>query len=192
MTIDVHAHYVPPQILEVLRARGQDYGIAVDEQAARCPCLRYAHGHTVRPFFPRLLESESERIAAMDHVGIRRQVLALWADIFGYGMPIAQSEAWHRLMNDSLAAVSARHPERFSWFASGRCPMRHARRVNSSAAYANSVRSVVSSAPTSPDRISAICRSTNTGRRRKLSTCRCSSIPCRQPPCRAPDGMRST
>jgi len=122
MTIDVHAHYVPPQILEVLRARGQDYGIAVDEQAARCPCLRYAHGHTVRPFFPRLLESESERIAAMDHVGIRRQVLALWADIFGYGMPIAQSEAWHRLMNESLAAVSARHPERFSWFASGPLP----------------------------------------------------------------------
>ncbi|HWI15448.1 MAG TPA: amidohydrolase family protein, partial [Burkholderiales bacterium] len=122
MPIDVHAHYVPPRILDVLRDRGRDYGIDVVERAGACPCLAYEHGLKVRPFFPRLLESEEARIAAMDRIGIDRQVLMLWADIFGYGMPAHQSRAWHRLMNESLAATCARHPGRFSWFASGPLP----------------------------------------------------------------------
>lgn len=122
MPIDVHAHYVPPRILDVLRDRGGDYGIDVVERAGACPCLAYAHGLKVRPFFPRLIESEDARIAAMDRIGIERQVLMLWADIFGYGMPARESRAWHRLMNESLAAACARHPGRFSWFASGPLP----------------------------------------------------------------------
>jgi len=122
MPIDVHAHYVPPRILDVLRERGRDYGIDVVERAGACPCLAYAHGLKVRPFFPRLIESEDARIAAMDRVGIERQVLMLWADIFGYGMPARESRAWHRLMNESLADACARHPGRFSWFASGPLP----------------------------------------------------------------------
>lgn len=122
MPIDVHAHYVPPRILDVLRERGRHYGIAVEERANGCPCLRYDYGLKVRPFFPRLLETEDARIEAMDRAGIDRQVLMLWADIFGYGMPAHDSRAWHRLMNESLAAVCARHPERFSWFASGPLP----------------------------------------------------------------------
>ena len=122
MPIDVHAHYVPNRILEVLRDKGKDYGISVIDQTAGCPCLNFNHGLKVRPFFARLLEDESARIAAMDHIGIDRQVLSLWADIFGYGMPAHQSRAWHQLLNDSLAASCARHPDRFSWFASGPLP----------------------------------------------------------------------
>lgn len=119
MPIDVHAHYVPPRILEVLRDSGRDYGIDVIDGAAACPCLHFAHGLRARPFFPRLLEDEASRIAMLDANGIDRQVLSLWADIFGYGMPAEKSRAWHRLLNESLSAVAARHPARFSWFASG-------------------------------------------------------------------------
>lgn len=122
MPIDVHAHYVPPRILDVLRDRGRDFGIDVEDRVGACPCLKYDHGLKVRPFFPRLLESEDARIGAMDRIGIDRQALMLWADIFGYGMPAKQSRAWHGLMNESLAAVCARHVDRFSWFASGALP----------------------------------------------------------------------
>lgn len=122
MPIDVHAHYVPPRILDVLRERGRDYGLAVEDRAGACPCLQYDYGLKVRPFFPRLLESEEARIAAMDRIGMDRQVLSLWADIFAYGMPVEHSRAWHRLLNESLAAACARHPARFSWFGSGPLP----------------------------------------------------------------------
>jgi aminocarboxymuconate-semialdehyde decarboxylase len=122
MPIDVHAHYVPPHILDVLRSKGRDYGIAVEERAAGTPCLCFDYGLRVRPFFERLLEPEDGRIAAMDRMGIERQVLTLWADIFGYGMPAKQSQSWHRLLNDSLSETCARHPDRFSWFASGALP----------------------------------------------------------------------
>ena len=122
MPVDVHAHYVPTQILEVLRDKGGDYGASVLDGAAACPCLKFDHGLQARPFFARLLEEESRRVAMLDGIGIDRQVLSLWADIFGYGMPADKSRAWHRLLNDSLAATAARHPDRFSWFASGPLP----------------------------------------------------------------------
>ncbi len=122
MPIDVHAHYVPQRILEVLREKGRDYGISVIDQAKGCPCLNFDYGFKVRPFFTRLLEEESARIGMMDSIGIDRQVLGLWADVFGYGLPAVQSRAWHRLLNESLAATCARHPDRFSWYASGPLP----------------------------------------------------------------------
>lgn len=124
MPIDVHAHYVPMRILEVLRDTGRDYGISVLDGAAACPCLKFDYGLQARPFFARLLEDEDRRIARLDDTGIDRQVLSLWADIFGYGMPADKARAWHRLLNDSLSATAARHADRFSWFASG--PMRDA------------------------------------------------------------------
>lgn len=119
MPIDVHAHYVPPRILDVLRDKGRDYGISVLDAAAACPCLKFDYGLQARPFFARLLEDEGRRIAMLDDTGIDRQVLSMWADIFGYGMPAEKSRAWHRLLNESLSATVARHPDRFSWFASG-------------------------------------------------------------------------
>ena len=121
MPIDMHAHYVPPRIIDVLRERGAGCGIDVIDRAGSCPCLSFAHVKP-RPFFPRLLEDEGARIASMDGNGITRQVLSMWADVFGYGLPAAQATAWHRLLNESLADTCARHPERFSWFASGPLP----------------------------------------------------------------------
>jgi aminocarboxymuconate-semialdehyde decarboxylase len=122
MPIDVHAHYVPPRILDVLRSKGAEYGIAVEQRAASAPCLCFDYGLRVRPFFERLLEPEAARIAAMDRMEIDRQVLTLWADIFGYGMPAEHASNWHRLLNESLAETCARQPDRFSWFASGPLP----------------------------------------------------------------------
>jgi len=122
MPIDVHAHYVPPRILEKLRDKGKSWGIDVVDRAAGAPCVHFEYGLKVRPFFEGLLEPEVKRLEAMDATGIDRQVLSLWADVFGYGLRGAQAQAWHRLMNDSLGETAARHPERFSWFASGPLP----------------------------------------------------------------------
>lgn len=124
MPIDVHAHYVPPAILDSLAGSARRYGISVVDSAARCPCLDFEYGLRVRPFFERLLETEEARLDSMAKTGIDRQVLSLWADVFGYGLPAEQARAWHRLLNESLAKTCERHPASFSWFASG--PLPHA------------------------------------------------------------------
>ncbi len=118
MTIDVHAHFVPPDILDTLAAKGGDYGIDLVETEPGCHCCRFEFGVQIRPFFQTLLDVDL-RLAEMDRQGIDRQVLTLWTDIFGYQLPAAKGAAWHGVMNDSLARLCEEHRERFSWMASG-------------------------------------------------------------------------
>lgn len=122
MAIDVHAHYVPREVVETLQREGSRYGIAVVETEPACHALSFAYGLRVRPFFAKLVEEPARRMAGMDAIGIDRQILSAWTDIFGYGLDATQGGAWHRLLNESLAAFAGRHPERFSVLASGHLP----------------------------------------------------------------------
>lgn len=122
MPIDVHAHYVPLDILDTLAGRASDFGVSVVESEAGCQCLRFDYGVQIRPFFSKLVEPLGERLSSMDSTGIDRQVLSIWTDIFGYALPAASGARWHRLLNDSLARLCAREPMRFSWLASGALP----------------------------------------------------------------------
>jgi aminocarboxymuconate-semialdehyde decarboxylase len=122
MAIDVHAHYVPPRILEVLQQEGSRYGIAIEGHEPGCQCLRFDYGLKCRPFFPRLLEEPAKRIERMEQTGIDRQVLSGWTDVFAYGLETEKGTAWHRLMNESLAALCHSEPAHFSMLASGHLP----------------------------------------------------------------------
>ena len=122
MPIDVHAHYVPLGIVERLQTEGARLGISVVETEPGCQSLRFAYALQVRPFFAKLIEEPAKRIAGMAGTGIDRQILSTWTDIFGYGLPPAQGAAWHRLLNESLAGLCQRHPDRFSMLASGHLP----------------------------------------------------------------------
>jgi aminocarboxymuconate-semialdehyde decarboxylase len=118
MTIDVHAHFVPPEILEDIRARGSEYGVDLLETEPGCYCCKFEHGLQIRPFFEKILSVE-RRLEAMDRQGIDREIISLWADVFGYGLPAAKGAEWHRVLNDCLARVAESRPDRFSWMCSG-------------------------------------------------------------------------
>jgi aminocarboxymuconate-semialdehyde decarboxylase len=122
MPIDVHAHYVPATVVERLQREGARYGISVVETEPACHALRFAYGLRVRPFFAKLVEEPARRIASMTATGIDRQILSTWMDILGYALPAEQGAGWHRLLNETLAAFAARHPDRFSVLASGYLP----------------------------------------------------------------------
>ncbi|HEY6822450.1 MAG TPA: amidohydrolase family protein [Burkholderiales bacterium] len=123
MPIDVHAHYVPPKLLDGLEREGARYGVNVVEHQPTCQkCLRFEYGLQIRPFFPKLVEPVASRIESMQRTGIDRQVLSAWADIFGYALPAEKGEAWHRLLNDLLGEFSGENPKSFSWLASGPLP----------------------------------------------------------------------
>ena len=120
MPVDVHAHYVPPRLLEVLEREGSRCGVHVVEHEPTCQkCLRFEYGLQVRPFFPKLVEPVAQRLESMERTGIDRQILSCWADIFGYGLAPGKGEAWHRVLNDVLAGFAAERNNRFSWLASG-------------------------------------------------------------------------
>ena len=55
MPIDVHAHYIPPQLIAAIKARGNDIGVALAPADGDKEALQFAYGFKVRPFFPRLL-----------------------------------------------------------------------------------------------------------------------------------------
>lgn len=123
MPIDVHAHYLPAKLVEVVEREGARYGVSVVEHEPSCQkCLRFEYGLQVRPFFAKLVEPLESRLESMRRTGIDRQILSAWTDIFAYALPAAKGAAWHRLLNDLLGEVASRHPQRFAWLASGALP----------------------------------------------------------------------
>ena len=124
MPIDVHAHYVPPELLDVLAGRAPDFGISL-QHGLNCQCaIHFDNGPKIRPFFAELIELVEKRLASMNAAGVDRKVLSSWCDIFGPHLAPQPSAAWHRFLNDQLARLCDRHKDRFSMLAS--VPLPHA------------------------------------------------------------------
>jgi aminocarboxymuconate-semialdehyde decarboxylase len=135
MPIDVHAHYVPPSIFEAVETRARDFGLTVIPHPASCTCaFHFDYGLKVRPFFPKLIEPVEQRLAAIAQQGVDRQVLSMWADIFGYGMPPSQSVGWHRFLNRHMAGLCHKNDRQFSFLAS--VPLPHAEEAAAELDYA--------------------------------------------------------
>jgi aminocarboxymuconate-semialdehyde decarboxylase len=118
MPIDVHAHYVPPQLIDAVAARGKDIGVQLVKSNEAPPALQFAYGFKVRPFFPRLIEPVAQRHKWLDEQGIDLQIVGTWPDIFGYGLALDACIAWHRMLNDTLAEWCADNTQRFAWIGS--------------------------------------------------------------------------
>jgi aminocarboxymuconate-semialdehyde decarboxylase len=126
MPTDVHAHYVPPSLIETIEGRAAEFGLSVIQHPPTCSCaLHFDYGLKVRPFFPKLIEPVEKRIDAMAQQGIDRQVLSMWADIFGHGMPRDKSLKWHRYLNEHMAALCNKNSGKFSMLASVPFPDAH-------------------------------------------------------------------
>ena len=135
MHIDCHAHYVPPELVETLERRAADFGLSTVRAAPDATCaVHFDYGVKLRPFFPKLVEPLERRFAGMDAMGIDRQVLSVWADMFGYGLPRATAISWHRFLNERLGALTARESGRFSMLAT--VPLPDADAAASELAYA--------------------------------------------------------
>ncbi len=115
MPIDIHAHYVPPQLIAAVRAHGAEIGVRL---VGSPEALQFDYGFKVRPFFARLIEPVAARRAWLADKRIDRQIVATWPDIFAYGLPPPACEAWHHILNDTLGEWCADHAAQFSWIAS--------------------------------------------------------------------------
>jgi aminocarboxymuconate-semialdehyde decarboxylase len=117
--IDAHAHYIPPQLIDMVATQGSKLGVRLMQSPGHAPpALRFDYGFDVRPFFPRLVEPVSQRVAWLDEQGIDLQIVGTWPDIFGYGLPAGECAAWHRILNETLAAWCEENKDRFAWIGS--------------------------------------------------------------------------
>ena len=118
MPIDVHAHYVPPQLIAAIKSKGSAIGVRLAPAEGGKEALAFDYGFKVRLFFPRLIEPVAERHKWMDEQNIDHQIVGTWPDIFGYGLPRDACIAWHRMLNDTLAEWTADNSKKFSWISS--------------------------------------------------------------------------
>lgn len=119
MPIDIHAHYVPPQLLRAIADRGAECGVRLLPSSDGKPrALGFDYGFKVRPFFPQLVEPVAQRRASLDRQGLDRQLVATWPDIYGYGLAQDACTRWHRMLNDTLAEWCGDNSDRFSFVAS--------------------------------------------------------------------------
>jgi aminocarboxymuconate-semialdehyde decarboxylase len=117
MRIDMHAHFVPPKVLETIERDGSSYGVHLETAAAGGTCACFNYGLNIRPFFSRLLDLQ-ERWDIMTQMGVDRQILSGWADLLGYGMPVEEATRWHRLLNETLGETIQQHSQQLSALAS--------------------------------------------------------------------------
>lgn len=110
MTYDVHAHCIPPALIDLLATDGARFGIELvtgdkGQQAV-------VAGEVLAPFRP-VLGDMSARLATMDATGVDVQLLSSWVDLTAYALPAAEGAAYSRELNRILADEAATHPDRF-------------------------------------------------------------------------------
>ncbi len=108
MSIDIHAHCVPEEAVDIIRRDGAEIGVDVDDDGTATVAGRRLP-MALRP----ALSDLGARLAAMDRSGVARQVLSPWIDFTAYGLDPERGARWSRLLNEALAAEAASHPDRF-------------------------------------------------------------------------------
>src|SRR5215469_12694393 len=110
--IDCHAHIVPPDMWRVMLREGARYGVEIGGDDKR-RMIRLAGSDYARPMYMPLTATD-ERIATMDRQGVDVQVLSGYVDFTGYTMPLDLGIKFAELQNETIAAVVAANPSRYS------------------------------------------------------------------------------
>ena len=122
--IDVHAHYVAPELIAEAEKRPAYYGVRVDGNSAGAKRLLIGDTEPLRPFFAELCNL-SLRLPWLEAHGIDQQVISTWTDLAGDELGPAEAARWSRLQNETLAAATRAAPHRF--IAMGTLPIAHPR-----------------------------------------------------------------
>lgn len=112
MIYDVHAHCVPAELFDLLRADGQRFDIEVAQDDQGRDSLLLA-GRVNVGALPELLWDVDARIAAMDSAQVDVQLLSHRTDLSAYALRGDAGPRYARAFNDIMAAEVSRAPDRF-------------------------------------------------------------------------------
>lgn len=108
--IDIHTHFVPESFPAVPGGRND----------LAWPSMQHECGHAHVMISGKRYRTVSDaswdatkRAADMDEMRVARQVLSPMPELLSYWLPAADAQALVRYLNESLAELVARHPQRF-------------------------------------------------------------------------------
>ena len=111
--IDWHAHWIPPQLADALRARSHPPRIVSENDA---DTLVREEGSPGQPLVPTFV-SLSSRLKALDEAGVERQVISLPGLFGNAALPLKERLELTRAFNEGLSELTTAHPDRFSGLA---------------------------------------------------------------------------
>jgi aminocarboxymuconate-semialdehyde decarboxylase len=115
MSVDIHAHFIPPRFIDELRQSSGRLGVevrTVDEKVV----ASIAGGAEIGVLRADLFDLD-QRLSAMDRTRVELQVLASWIDLTAYELDGATGASYSRTFNECLAEVVASNPTRFGGLA---------------------------------------------------------------------------
>ena len=111
-TIDIHAHMLPEETIRLLGRESSRVAPKLIAQADGSMIMDIA-GKVVQRPMPRECWDLDLRLADMDKHGVDMQAVCATVQTFFYDQEAALGLACAALQNDEIAAVVARHPDRF-------------------------------------------------------------------------------
>lgn len=110
--VDIHTHFVPPELVSTLETQRHRLGINVIETGDGKKFIELPNGfRTTLPLFDELTSLDL-RLAQQERMGIGIQVLSGWNDLYAYQLDPRAGQEFCRLANDIQAAVAAGRPDK--------------------------------------------------------------------------------
>lgn len=110
-TFDIHAHCIPPGLIDLLREDGSRLGIEIADDGEGEYAVIGGRVH-LAPFRPILSDMEA-RVQAMDDSGVDVQLVSSWVDLTAYALDPAAGVEYSRRFNEILVDHAEKHPDRF-------------------------------------------------------------------------------
>lgn len=112
MTLDIHAHVVPEELIQALRRPNGVHGVRIVRTAQGAEVIDLHGRNRSRPILPGLVDLAA-RLETMDTTGVRRQAISGWMDISAYEMDAGEGAGFLRFQNDTIANLVKANPDRF-------------------------------------------------------------------------------
>ena len=110
-TFDIHAHCIPPGLLDLLREDGSRLGIELEQDSDGE--FAVIDGRVrLAPFRP-ILGDMDARVQAMDDSGVDVQLISSWIDLTAYALDGTSGADYSRRFNEILVDEARKHPDRF-------------------------------------------------------------------------------
>ena len=116
--IDIHHHYIPPELIDEVKRNGQALGVEYfpPKDAKDNPFqIRFPKGNRLNPD-PRMTEVNN-RLAVMTKGNIGIATVEVHTACVGYELDDSRGEAWSKLYNEAIMNLVKRYPDRFAGIA---------------------------------------------------------------------------
>jgi aminocarboxymuconate-semialdehyde decarboxylase len=112
LAIDIHHHYVPPELVREAKRHGKSLGIEVSED--KDGTVGFSFNGSTRHTLQQGLTDVERRFEMMEKGKIGFAALDPSTNALGYRLKGEQAESWCRIHNDCVTELLKKHPDRFT------------------------------------------------------------------------------